>query len=302
MYSNKGTNPMLKRVENFKHKEYAARFEVDVSKYEDNNLGKNLSTGSQPKPWLSDLVTRLNATADGYVTAAQISSTPALTKNQRVDIPVWISTDGTEGNAKLCSGKFRFDVKHGLIDFEARVEIMTEKGKTREMISVTDWSAVGIWITVATVLENQQVVESTGETYLPETMYELILKPDLVPERRQNTWLPDLSTELPHQITKLSTSAEEKYIDIEDRLTEAATSAQAQSPKVETPITLLLEFFPVWAVGDRISVAGRSTGATGDEVITSISFDVTHSYETRIQASNVMKSVDPEKFVHKRNS
>lgn len=299
--TNTGSDPLLTRVANFKHKEYAARFTVDVSKYEANNLGKNLSSGAQPKAWLTDLVTREKSDGSGYHTAAEITANEALLKNKRADVAIWISLDGTEANAKLCVGKYKIDVKHALIDFEARPEIMDDKGKGRHQVDVTDWSTIGIWMTVATVLETPEIVVSAEDAFLPDSQYELINKTDLVPERRQNSWLPDLSvTDNPNAISKLATSAEEKYVDVTARLTEVIDSSLAQSPEVESPIDIVLPFYPVWQVGDKVTIAGRDSGANGNEVITAITFNVHHDYETRIQASNVMKSIDPEKFIQKR--
>lgn len=301
VYTSVGDNALLHLNSSFLDKEYAARFEVDVTQYAANHLGRNLKESAPlPKPWLSELLTRLNEAGTDYISAGDIVSDPGLLKNKRVKIPIWIATDGTAAHAKLCVGKYRIDVKHGYIDFEAAPEIMADQGTNRQPLQVTDWTAVGIWMTVATVLEMPEIKESTGTGYLPCKMYDMIVRPDLVPERRQKSWLPDLTDSSAHKIVEKAASAEEKYVDVGSIMTEIAASALAQTPSLETPIDLTLPFFPIWQVGDRIQITGRSTGASGNEVIIGITYSVHENFQTKVQASNVMKAVDPEKFVRKR--
>ena len=304
-YKSYGTYALLKRSTTFKSKKYVTRFEVDVSKYEDNGLGKNLSAGSTAKPWLSNLCTRINTAGDWGLTAYELQTTPALLKNKPFDLTLWISEDATVDAPvwKICTGGFRVDTKYGKVDIESKIEVRRDKGDGTRELEIKDWTKAGIAMTVATVLELQEVVESTPAAYLAEPVTEIIEKSDLVPERRQNIWLPNLSSTDPHMILKLISedgTTEEKYVDVTARLTEAVTSAIARTPKVETPIDLTMDFFPIWQIGDRITIQGRNTGATGDEVIIALAFNVHEAFVTKIQASNVMKAVDPDKFIARR--
>jgi len=132
-------------------------------------------------------------------------------------------------------------------------------------------------------------------------MTQMIPKPDLVPERRQYVYLPDLASSDAHAISSPSTGGtEEKYVSVTARLFDVAIAALRRSPAIETPIDILLELFPLWNVGDRLVLVGRNLGQTGDEVITEIEYGIHHQYETRVKASNLMASVDPEKFVRHR--
>ena len=294
-----GATPMLKRETTFKDKKFAARFKVDVSKYEDNNLGLNLSTGARPKPWLKHLVTRMKADDSGYVTKAQIDSTPALKHYEPVKKPpVWLALDGVEANARLVTGNYKIDCKEGTVDFQGIIKQASTSGTKPEKVSVSDWSSVGIWMTVATVLETPEHKETaSGSQYLSTHMYEVILKPDLIPERRQDSWLPDLTDSDNNAITKLATSAEEKYIDVGTKLQNAIDAAIAATSTVEAPLDLSFPFMPVINVGDRLSVKGRDIGATGDEVVIELVFKLYESYYVNVKASNVVAGVKPQKFV-----
>ena len=305
-YTNKGMNPLLARVTAAKDKEYAdgARFQADVTKYNAWNLGSNLSAGSPPKPWSGQLVTRLKADGSGYVTKAEMTADPLLANNKRAAISVWVSADGTDGNLKLVTGGYRIDTDKATIDFKTTLEIASATpGGTAETLEVSSWSTAKVLLAVATVLELPEDYTTTASTgaYLVSPMTQMISKPDLVPERRQNLYLPDLSSSDAHAISSPSTGGiEEKYVSVTTRLFDAAMGALRRSPSIETPIDILLELFPLWNVGDRLVLVGRNLGQTGDEVITEIEYGIHHQYETRVKASNLMASVDPEKFVRHR--
>jgi hypothetical protein len=291
-------NGLLTRLAGFKDKQYATRFAVNVAKYAYNNIGRNLSAGSRPKRWLPHLCTRLSAAGAAYLEAADIAATPQYQDLRRVDIPVWVSTTGAEGSAQLCTGGYRIDAENGTIDFESSVELLNSEG-VKTATAVSNWSAAGVWVTLATVLEIPESAISEDGEYLSDPMYEIISKPDLVPERRRDSWLPDLAGGC-NAISKVAVGAEEKYVDITARLTAAAASALARAPEIESPIDVRLPFFPIWNVGDRLAVVGRGVGATGNEVITAICFNGHHQFETVIKASSVMTSVDPDKFIQRR--
>ena len=306
VHTNKGSNPLLTRVSGSKDKGYAngTRFQVDVTKYAAWSLGVALSAGSPPKPWLSNLVTRLNAGVTDYVTKAEMDAAPGLAMNKRVEIPVWVSVSGDVGDLKLLTGGYRIDTEKASIDFMTTLDIApATPGDNPEKIEVTDWSTARVALTVATVLElPENYTTTTGSaTYLTSPMTQMIPKPDLVPERRQNSWLPNLGSSDPHAYTALLTGgSEDRYVTVTTRLLSAAQAALARSPEIETPIDIVLELFPIWNVGDRLSLAGRNLGQTGDEVITEIEYGVHHQYETRVKATNLMIGVDPEKFARRR--
>ena len=302
--SNTGDTPLLVIDADFTDKEFAARFSVDVTAYTDNSLGGNLSAGSKPKPWKKHLLTRLNADGDAYLTAAAIAATPALAYNAQIAKPlVWVSPTSTDiDDARLCVGGMQVDVEHGTIAFKATVDLMADTGDDPEEVSVSDWSAAGIWMTVVTELATPVTVESSAdETYLPETRYAVIRKDDLVPELRRNTMLADHAGNN-NAITTLAVAAteedpDETYIDVTDRLTEAAEAALEATPAIETPITVSFPFLPLFEIGDRVRVTGRPLSLSGNEVVTSIQYDISESYETQVKATNVLAGVDPDQFL-----
>ena len=303
-YSNKESAPaagdaLLTAVSGFKDPEYKVRFAVDVSKYTLNNLGGNLTAGAKPKKLCSELCTRINAAGAAYITAAEIAADPTLQFAQRLEPQLWLSLDGTSANAKHIRGGFRLDKENGTLDLKPTLEISdpatTDKSST---LDVTNWSTVAIALTVATVLEYHDYKANTGDSYLPDPRYDLVHKTDLVPERRQLSWLPAL-TGVPNAVVSVAASAEEKYVDFDSRLEAIADAIGASSPAIETPLTLRLELFPIWHIGDQVKIVGRNLGQTGNEIITRISFSVHHDYVTEVEATNIVASIDPEKFARR---
>jgi len=301
-YTNTGVDPLLVRLSTYKDKEYVARFQVDVSKYTANSLGLNLSAGSTPKEWSPSLVTRKKTDGSGYVTAAEIVTTPSLARNETILKPVlWISpANTTESNALLCTGGYRIDEDKGTIDFKSEIEVMPATGTKARKGTVPNWASVGIWFTVATILRTPESKQSAdGNTYLPRAFYELISKPDLSPDRREDSYLPNLATSNNNDITKVAVGAEEKYVDIGAKLTDAIDSALAANAAIETPLTIEFPFIPIFDLGDRIDIRGRGLGETGNEVVTSITYTFTSGVPSlsKVKATNVAIAVEPDDFI-----
>lgn len=292
-------NELLARNTSYLDKEYQTQFRVDVSKYLTNNLGRNLSAGSKPKPWRPDLVTRMNSSASDYLTAAQIAASPALQNNKRVEIPVWVSRDGTTPERKFIVGGYRINALEGTIEFKSVLQAAVAAGKDAEALTISDWSAAAVWLTVATVLETPESTVSSNAAYLDTPMYATISKRDLVPEKRRDAMLPYLAS-TPHAVVTVAYEATESYVAVTDLLQDIADGAAAAAPDVETPLSARLPFFPAWQVGDRVELAGRDLGTSGNETIVSLVYDVHHSYMTTIEATNVFSAIDPAKFVRRR--
>jgi len=277
---------------------FARRYRVNVTAYKTHGLGSDRVAGAAAKPWLAKLVTRLGSDKY-YAPASDLIKTPVLEQAERAPIAVWLSLDGTIEKAKLLSGGYKINVDKGILDVESKPAVLsdTDRAKTKD-ISISSWGNVGIWLTVATVLEEFEIASSPENTvYLPEPVAEIIRRNDLVPERRQNSYLPKLTGTNSHAIDTISETSEEKYVDVTARINDTLSAIFDSSPEVECPISATLPFFPIWAIGDRVRIQGRNSGATGREVITKIQYGVYEQFETRIEATNIMISVDPEKFV-----
>jgi hypothetical protein len=306
-YTSAGENPLLVLLAGFKDKEYEARYKVDVTKYLANNLGANLSSGSRPKRMLQNLCTRLNTAGTAYLTAAEIAATPALQLNERLKKPfVWVSLTGAEADAQLCVEGHRLDLENGLLDFESRIGLLPDAGAEPDQITVVangrTWASVHVWLTAATVLEMPAYAQSSAERqYLPMQAYQVLQRTDLVPERRQNVWLPDLdgNNNAVSKILAGPEDEEEKYVDVDDRLSEAVASAIDSTPDVATPVELDFAFVPLFDLGDRIAMKGRQVGASGDEVVVEIAYQFLEGTptSTHVRATNVLGAMDPEQFV-----
>jgi hypothetical protein len=295
VYTTAGSDPLLVRDASYVDKEYKYRLAVDVSKYSEHNLLSDLSAGSPPKPWRTDLVTRLNAARDGYLTKAAIAADPTLRNSPRAAIPVWLSRDGTEGAAKLLLGGYKIDAENACLFLKRLVDVAPGTGdEGKDQVDLGNATSLAVWITVATVLETPLIYQTeTGDQYLPRTFHQVINLPNVMPELRQDAWLPDLSSGN-HAITKLATSAGETYVDVIDELTEAVDSAKAATPALSSPLRVRFPFLPVCNIGDRLAISGRSVGATGTEVITNITYALHGAYETSVEATNVTADVQPD--------
>jgi len=302
-YSTEGDDPLLIGRALFTDPKYYVRFYVDVSMYEDNALGANLSAGSKSKPWLKQLLTRLDQDGSSYITAAQLLANPALSTSERVPKPVvWISPDGTIENARACVGGFRIDYDNAMLDFKANLELAVNGQETPETVTyegASTWTDVGVWLTVVTVLETVDYKESApGSVYLPAPRYEIIHKSDLQPERRENVKLPDLAG-AKNDIVDLADEGEEVYIDVADRLQDAIDSALEATPEVESPLKEDLPFIPEINIGDRLEVSGRNLRLSGKEVVTAIRyrFDEGVPDVVAVEATNITAAIESERFV-----
>jgi hypothetical protein len=303
-YSNIGLTCLLDLVPGFKDPKYVARFAVDVTQYAANELGQSLTAGSKPKPWLGSLVTRIKADGSAYLLAAEIAADPELRAAKRVDAPiVWMSADGDPLRARLVTGGMRVDSEHCTIDFESEVELAksvpVDSEKNKNTIKFIDWEAVGIWATVATITERVEYdQESEPSPYLPLAHYLVIRKDDLIPEKRFNSWLPDLATSSNRNAIEIQAETdEESYVDVESQLTEIASNALVGSNALETRLELKFPCFPLFQLGDWVTVEGRALGLSGNEVVIGIDYDVNESFETAIQCTNVISGVKPGKYL-----
>lgn len=293
-------NSLLTRNSTFADKEYQCRFGVNRGFYAANGLGADRSALAAPKPWLTTLLTRMKSDMSGYLTASEIAADPTLLRNARVEIPVWISTTGDLADAKLCLDGYRLDAKDCTIDFKTKVHVLPETGTDPESVDIEDFDLLGIWATVATILEFPETyVTAGGSAYLADHIHQLIQLTQLTPERRFNAWLPDLAGNN-NSISTIAASAEEKYLDVSTQLKAAGDSALAETAQIETPIEAKLPFFPIWELGDQVAIVGRNLGATGNEVIVDLTYSVHEQFVTTIRATNVMKRVNQSKLVGMR--
>jgi hypothetical protein len=248
----------------------------------------------------------MNDAASGYLTAANLAADDTLRTNARVKIPVWLSRDGNEGNAKLLLGGYKIDHENACIYLKPMLDVKSTTGdQGKEQLALftmedgvqTRLTGMALWMTVATVLETPLVYQTeVGSHYLPRTFHQVINLPNVVPELRENAWLPDLAGGN-HAISKLATSAQETYVDVAEELQAAVANASAATPSIASPIRVRFPFLPVCNIGDRLAISGRDVGATGDEVITHINYSLHGAYETAIEATNVTAQIQPDEFV-----
>lgn len=290
-YGTTGSSPLLVKHGNFKDKTFVARYGVDVTAYQAKGLGQNLSSGAKPKKWLSNLVTRMKEDGSAYLSASDIEADPKLRHAPAVNGPiVWFDFDAEIDNARLVTGGYRVDIENCLIDFEPIIQLATtEKGDIAA--EVEDWSAVGIWVTAATVIERVEYVQKTiPNPWFPLAHYLVLRKEDLVPEKRLNVYLPDLADTGDRNAVALYANGSEleAYVDVGDQLTELAENALAASDELERRCELRFPCFPLFTLGDLLVIQGRSLGLSGNEVVTEIEYNVSEAYETIVRACNVV--------------
>lgn len=297
--TSEGETPLLKKT-TFKDKQFAARFASDPTMYSANGLGANLAATARPKAWLSALVTRMSG-ASGYVPAASMAS---HLDDPRVEIPVWVALGSGKPFMRAVGG-YEVDYANALIDFESNVEFVMPRRadgtlKWEKVALPVDWSQAVVRATVAVVLERGLFAESADtSSYLPDPFYVVIDKPDLVPEFRYKSKLPNLATTPPNDVVTFAEEARETYVDVTQRMAEAVAASMQSMPSVETPITVEFPLFPLAEIGDALIVSGRNLGATGDEVIISVRYDVHNAYRTEVEATNVTAAINPDRFIRK---
>jgi len=120
-----------------------------------------------------------------------------------------------------------------------------------------------------------------------------------VPERRRNSWLPDLAGNN-NAITKLSAASEEKYIDVGATLQAIVAAAVANSPTLERSIKADFEMLPVWHIGEKVVITGRVVGASGHEVVTEYHYNL-DDMKVSITAQDVMAGIDHEDVIAASN-
>lgn len=320
MITTEGDAPMLMHLADFSDKKFGGRFVSDVTKYSANGLGSNLSTGSKPKAWLSNLVTRKNAAGSAYLTGAETTASEALLSLPRVEIPVWIQIEDENGNpltdqtmggkVKLAVEGYEIDYENGLIDFERTITVLNgTEGKTdkdgkplkaleKYALAISDFTKLRVWMTVAVVTENPEFVTAGDDSkYLHKQFYVLIDKPDLVPERRYKTRLPDFSTDPDAYVTPAETL--ETYVSVTEKLEDAATASNLASPESETPIRAEFPLFPILDIGDNLVLSGRSLGPSGNEAVISIRYNIDGRFTTEVEATNITVGIEPERFIKK---
>ena len=156
---------------------------------------------------------------------------------------------------------------------------------------------MAVWLTVATVLESVESVASGRAPVLPVPQVELIPKDTLIPEKRFRTLLPEVGGD-PNDIVKLAEEIED-YVSVNDKLQAAIDTAIAANGVVETPATFELPFMPDIDIGDHVTVEGRGLGLSGDEVVIGMryQFDAGVPDRLEVEATNLVGSIDPERFV-----
>lgn len=288
VYSNSPTNGLLARKTGFVDVEYKARYEVDVTKYAAANLGQNLSAGAKPKAWLSHLCTRRNAASNWYLTAAEMAATPANQDAPRIEIPVWVSKTN-EAAAQLVIDGIKIDLENRTLDLKDQL-ICNKAGSLteKETLTITNWTTLLVWMTVATVTEVIDYKESPkASSFLPKQFWQVVRRPDLVTERRRNSWLPNLTTG--GILKQVDTQPDgDTYLDASEKLQKVLDGVVRLSPKKETELAFGFPLMPVFNIGDLLNVSGRQIGQNGDEVVVSIRYSVHDDYLTSITATNLI--------------
>lgn len=295
VYSNVGADPLL-ILSTPTDPKYSYRWAVDVTAYEANGLGRDLSAGSRPKAWLPHLLSRPNAAVDGYLTALEMEA-PFARQRPAVPAPVlWMSPYSTAiADARLVVSGYALDLDAGTVDMEPKVVLATADQEENETIG-TPFPAPSLWLTVATRLETRQSATADNDARLPdeERVVRIIRKNELVPELRGNPVLPTPGSD--NRNAWMQILADDTYVNWTTALQAAADAAAIAADDLETPISMRFPLFPTLDIGDRISISGRTHSASADAVVTEIVYRVHEAYEIRVRATNAVGNLDPDNF------
>ena len=258
-------------------KEYRVRYYTNVLAYQARGLGRNLSAGSPPKPWLQRLVTRQDPATGAYLTAAEIAADPALRNLPTLEQPfVWIALDKDADPIlwRRVAGGYRIDFENATIDFRTEIEIYTADGETETItIGESTWPQVGVELTVATITGEPAIARTAAESlYLPQRRSVREDRSDLVPEKRFKSVLPDPNSPDPNAAFIWAHETEETYVDVSSQLSQALAAALAAESAPELRIRASFAFVPPFAIGERMSFSGRLDLGLSTVVIDAIDY------------------------------
>lgn len=287
-----GTSELLTRSTTFKDPDakYTQHYLVDVTAYAAHGLGQSLTAGARPKPWRDALVSRLNGSS--YMTAAEIDAVAARKTTAPQARPViWIKLTDSHDVWFMCHGGSKIDTEHCRLSFQDEVTLMltddlvsaaedlegwnldhfvtVDQAEKKANVVVADWALVTVRLTIATEIEERETADVFGGGTVWGRV--LIQRDDLIPEARINSTLPDL-TDMAASVD-VASGTREMYVSQQDALQTACELSVRSSPGVETEIRARMPFVPIFEIGARLRVQGRSLGTTGNEAIKEISYE-----------------------------
>ena len=260
-------------LEGFKcaEKGYVYGFKPDVTAYEAAALGKNLTEGSRPKRWLRYLCSQVSDTSWLSALDSEIESGRGALPEQCL----WLKSGADGAVPRRIVGGFSIRFDRCELLFAEQIELANGGGAR---ISAESWAS-GYWtvyFTVATEMEfNQGVVSVTGSQHVSAgTLKEAIYRSDMVPMYRINAMLPDLTTEDEDDTITAGNGAMEAYVDLDDRLLELGKRYRIARGAVEYSADIRTLGLPAVKLGNGISISGASVDFSGNEVVTSIDYDL----------------------------
>ena len=202
-------------------------------------------------------------------------------------------------NKQLVTDGIRIDEKNGAIEFKELVTVWEETGGTwfKVQKNLNGKTNLAVWVTVAVEDPLPEYAE-TDEAIFTRRNVEVI-ESRLEPLRRYNSWLPNLASSDRNAHSVIAAASEEKYRDITARLQALAAAAAASSPNIERPLSFFFPWLPLFRIGDRIALSGRTMPVSGNEVVIEITYNG-DDQECEVRASDVVGTVNPEQFVQER--
>lgn len=284
LYSNHGDNPLLMSPTDVSPPSgYARIFFADVTKYEDWKLGLNLPSGSKPKKWLRQNVTRVN---DQRAFIAQGSS-DLLTRYGRPMLPedcCWVNFDGNETKYKLLSGiSILFD--DGIILIHNHVE--TSQGS----IDFVEGASpdMYLWITLTTELELPYVYINTPSAYHIDATHPItvpIVRSDIRPMTRYKSLMPDYSSTDLTATVEFAADDTEYYFQVDTDLQKVQQVNLSARGKKEVTARIQLLDIPMVTLGSKLAISPADAGLTGDEVVVEIDYDLENGDHVLVTATN----------------
>lgn len=254
-----------------------AYFDVDVTLYASHHLGDNLASGCRPKPWLPDLVTRRTTAAYQDALDTTWSGTPIPCRET-----VWLTFDSGSTWKRVKAG-VRIDLDNCRVYVaKSGTSYGTTAGSEVPWLYTSAPAGLGILFTVATRTEYAEV-QGHSDRYLASARTRKIVRRDLVPTQRYNSYLPSPGSANPSAYTQYAATLE-TYDSVTAALQAVRDELWRTRSAAEVTVNFTLPFAPEINHGDALTLAPLTLGLTGLRVL-----DIAVNAETldmTVRASN----------------
>ena len=283
------------------HPGWVVGLEIEPTKYETAQLGKNLAAGSRNKPWRTRLLTLAQKTSAAYYDAFPseqfLSAQKLSARTLSIEDCVWLK-NGDDGDWYKLEGGYMILPEEGrlLIGDMTQGGVAWGKGMAFDVLNIPT-SKLFVKITIVVEIEDEYIYSTTNPTtwHLNQTtspgkkLVEMVVRSDLHPMLRYRSHLPNLDkTGDPDEYTIAEEEATEAvaYFDVTSELESIAKLHLAALKTRENEVQIELLDLPVLNLGDKIAIAPGSANLVGNEVIVGLRYNFQQGDRVTVLGTN----------------